>query len=91
MSKHVLVVEMSENQTQFLKGEVWRAARDGLADKIKVTLENVEYDIVTEILNHHTIEDGQSTTPLIIAVIQGHKDVVNTLINYRSRTERNCC
>ena len=72
---------MSENQTQFLKGEVWRAARDGLAEKIKVTLENVECDIVTEILNHHTTEDGQSTTPLIIAVIQGHKDVVNTLID----------
>ena len=72
---------MSENQTQFLKGEVWRAARDGLADKIKVTLENVECDIVTEILNHHTTEDGQSTTPLIIAVIQGHEDVVDTLID----------
>ena len=72
---------MSENQTQFLKGEVWRAARDGPADKIKVTLENARCDIVTEILNHHTTEDGQSTTPLIIAVIQGHKDVVNTLID----------
>ena len=35
-----------------------------------------------EILSYHTNEDGQNTTPLIIAVIKGKEEVVNTLIDY---------
>ena len=54
---------MSENQTKFLQGEVWRAARDGLVDKIKTILEKDEKEIAKEIINRHTKEDGQSTTP----------------------------
>ena len=73
---------MSENQTQFLQDEVWGAAREGQTERLKALLENVRKEIASEILNHHTNEDGQRTTPLIIAVIQANEEVVNTLIEF---------
>ena len=73
---------MSEYQTQFLRGEIWRAARDGDIYKLKVIVENVEKKKRNEILSHQVNEGGQSTTPLIIAVIKGNTDVVITLIHF---------
>ena len=67
---------MSENHSQFLKGKVWTAARDGQINRLKAILENVEKEVAYEILSHKTNEDGQSTTPLIIAVIKGNEEVV---------------
>ena len=72
---------MSENQTKFLQNEVWSAVRYGQTNRLKALLEDVDKDVVCEVLCYHTGEDGQSTTPLIIAAIKGKVEVVNTLIN----------
>ena len=70
-----------ENIIEFLKYEVWKAARDGQAPRIVDLLANVRRgSLVDEILNHWTEEDGQSTTPLIIATIKGHEMVVDVLL-----------
>ena len=73
---------MSENQTQCLQDEVWGAAREGQTGQLKAILENIRKEIASEILNHHTNEDGRRTTPLIISVIQANEEVVNTLIAF---------
>ena len=65
------------SEIECLKRGVWIAARDGRADRIVDLLWKAGRETdVDEILNYHKEEDGQSTTPLIIAVWNGHKDVV---------------
>ena len=73
---------MSEYEISNLKYEVWTAARDGQTNRLKTLLENVRKELADEILNNHTDEDGQSTTPLIIAVIKGNEEVVSTLNDF---------
>ena len=66
---------------EFLKRGVWIAARDGQADRLIALLWKLESaNDVNEILNYHKEEECQSTTPLIIAVCNGHEDVVNVLL-----------
>ena len=73
---------MSEYEISKLKNEVWTSARDGQSNRLKALLENVRKEIACEILNHYTNEDGQSTTPLIIAVIKGNENIVDTLNDF---------
>ena len=71
------------NYTEILKNEVWKAARDGHSDDVLDFLENIiRTSLVEEIVNHHTDEDGQSTTPLIIAAMRGHEEVVKMLLDF---------
>ena len=64
-----------------MKRRVWIAARDGRADRIVDLLWKAGRETdVDEILNYHKEEDGQSTTPFIIAVCNGHEEVVNVLL-----------
>ena len=71
------------NYTEILKYEVWKAARDGHKDDVLDFLENIiRKSLVEEIINHHTDEDGQSTTPLIIAAMKGHEEVVKILLDF---------
>ena len=37
--------------------------------------------VVKDVLNYHTYENGQCTTPLIIAAINGHEEAVHALLN----------
>ena len=72
--------EMCEYGIEFLKRQVWIAARNGQADRIVELLWKVDRNDVNEILNNHTEEDEQSTTPLIIAACKGHEEVVDILL-----------
>ncbi|KAK7501623.1 hypothetical protein BaRGS_00007054 [Batillaria attramentaria] len=64
-----------------LKGKVYQAARDGMAISIFAMLWNLDRHIVNEVLEHHTEEDGQKTTPLIIAARNGEEKVVQVLLS----------
>lgn len=65
-----------------LKHKVFTSARDGMAISIFAMLWNVEREIVKEVLDHHTEEDGQKTTPLIIAARNGEEKVVAVLLTH---------
>ena len=68
--------DMSEIQS------VYMAARDGEVTGIVDILLNLDRNsVVQDILNHHTEDDGQITTPLIIAARNGNEDVVHVLLN----------
>lgn len=63
--------------------KVWQASRDGRAISIFAMLWNLDREvIVNEVLNHHTDENGQSTTPLIIAARNGEEKVVQILLRH---------
>ena len=63
-----------------LKRGVWLAARDGRTDRIVNLLWKAGGENVNEILNNLKGENGQSTTPLIVASLNGHEEVVNVLL-----------
>ncbi|KAK3601127.1 hypothetical protein CHS0354_019119 [Potamilus streckersoni] len=65
-----------------LKKKVYFAARDGRRTALNVLLANgVSGWILQEILNQRTSENGHYVTPLIIAVINGHEDIVRLLLS----------
>ena len=70
------------NYTEILKYELWKAARDGHKDGVLDFLKDIGEDLVDEIINHHTSEGGQSTTPLIIAAMKGNEEVVEILLDF---------
>ena len=73
--------EKNENKISEIKTQVYQAARDGKAGVIHYLLRNVDNDDVKyDILNHYTEEDGQNTTPLIIAAKNGNKNVAVSLL-----------
>ena len=77
------------HEIEFLKRGVWIAARDGRADRIVDLLRKAHSkNDVEEILNYHKKENGQSTTPLMIAVCLGHEVVVNVLLIFGVDLER---
>ena len=63
-----------------LKREVWLAARDGRTDRIVELLWKAGGENVNDVLNNLEVENGQSTTPLIIAARNGHEEVVYVLL-----------
>ena len=69
-----------------LKQKVFISSRDGMAISIFAMLWNVERDIVRDVLNHYTAEDGQKTTPLVISARNGEEKVVAVLISNFSET-----
>ena len=74
--------DISEIEIQTLKHKVYLAARDGMAISIFAMLWNLDREtVVQEVLNHHTEEEGQKTTPLIIAARNGEEKVVNVLLS----------
>nr|AIG62901.1 feminization-1b [Sinohyriopsis schlegelii] len=76
------MAEVSVFELQTLKQKVHMAARDGMAISIFAMLWNLDRDsIVQEVLNHKTEEDGQKTTPLIIAARNGEEKVVQVLLS----------
>ena len=64
-----------------VKTEFWKAARDGRTPLILRFFEKkLKQTVVDEIVNnHHTCENGESTTPLIIAAIEGNDEIVSVL------------
>ena len=71
-----------EGDINSLRKQVFQAARDGLEDKIETLLLDQDRDsVVKDVLNYHTKENGESTTPLIIAAKNGQECVVHALLN----------
>ena len=71
-----------EYYINWLKKQVFQAARDGKVDKIVTLLLDQDKDIVDkDVLNYHTKTNGESTTPLIIAAKNGQEEVVHALLN----------
>ena len=74
--------EKDELNITDLKAKVYAAARDGCYGNIISLLRCVDNESVkSDILNHHTEEDGHNATPLIIAAKNGKVNVINTLLN----------
>lgn len=71
----------SPEDIQRLKQNIFNYARDGMAISIFAMLWNLDRSIIDEVLNHFTREDGQITTPLIIAARTGEEKVVHVLLN----------
>lgn len=72
--------EFTPEMIASLKTKVHNSARDGMAISIFAMLWNLDRHIVNEVLEHHTEEDGQKTTPLIIAARNGEEKVVQVLL-----------
>ena len=71
-----------------VKYEVWKAARDGRTTLLlRFVKKNIRQNIVDEVLNHHTDVNGQNTTPLIIAAINGHDEVVDVLCRFGAQID----
>ncbi|KAK3611718.1 hypothetical protein CHS0354_037294 [Potamilus streckersoni] len=71
-----------ETDINKLKKKCFAAASDGRSTYMSSILANgVTQDVMVEVLNHRTSQNGQSITPLITAVIQGHDDIVRLLLN----------
>ena len=85
-----MATDITENEIQTLKYEVFIAARDGNSAKILDILSDLDKKhVVYEALDHHTEEGGQVATPLIIAARNGNETVVHVLLNiYRVDTEQ---
>ncbi|KAK7116019.1 hypothetical protein V1264_001775 [Littorina saxatilis] len=73
--------EFTPEMIASLKNKVHQSARDGMAISIFAMLWNLDRHIVNEVLEHHTEEDGQKTTPLIIAARNGEEKVVHVLLS----------
>ena len=77
--------ELSNVNILFLKSKVYKAARDGRADIILDLLSNLDSNddetIIREVVNHHTQDGEQITTPLIIAAKNGRTEVVQVLLD----------
>lgn len=73
--------ELGPEMMKTLKQKVYVAARDGMAISIFAMLWNLDRTIVKEVLEHETEEDGQKTTPLIIAARNGEEKVVQVLLS----------
>ena len=82
--------EICEYDIHSLKYEVFLAARDGDTSKLVNILRNLDTDFAVEIIiYHHTEEDGQSITPLIIAAKYGQRGVVHALLDiFHADTEQ---
>lgn len=77
-----MATEISKAEVQTLKHKVFLAARDGMAISIFAMLWNLDREkVVQEVLNHHTEEEGQKSTPLIIAARNGEEKVVHVLLS----------
>lgn len=73
---------VSQHDIPTLKHKVHLAARDGMAISIFAMLWNLDHKaVVQEVLNHLTEEEGQKTTPLIIAARNGEEKVVSVLLS----------
>lgn len=77
MSSH----ENSEEEIDILKQKVYTAARDGRAISLFAMLWNLNREFVNELLDCYTCENGQITTPLIIAARNGEEKVVSILLS----------
>ena len=76
------VCNLSKTNVDILKTRVFQAARDGRAISVFAMLWNLDREkVVNDVLNHRTEEDGQRTTPLIIAARNGHEKVVLFLLS----------
>ena len=77
------------NYKEILRHRIWRAARDGDQCAVLNFLQNIiRENLVEEIINHHRDEDGQSTTPLIIAAMNGNEKVVEVLLNFGAKIDK---
>ena len=64
-----------------LKGKVYNAARDGMAISVFTMLRNIDRHIVNVILGNYTEEDGELTTPFIIAARKGREEVIRIFLS----------
>ncbi|KAL3867789.1 hypothetical protein ACJMK2_040636 [Sinanodonta woodiana] len=65
-----------------LQKKIFVAARDGRYTYMNSVLANgFTQSVMVEVLNHRTPQNGQSITPLITAVMQGHDEIVRLLLN----------
>ena len=71
-----------------LKAKVYEAACAGHDKDIINLIEDIDDEnVISGILNHHTDEDGQIVTPLIISAKNGYLSVVNSLLNLPHRID----
>ncbi len=75
------VCEMSSNLHN-LKERIFCAAKDGMAITIYAMLSNKQDEEVKEVLKHETEENGQKTTPFLIAARNGYEKVVRLLLKH---------
>ncbi|XP_062620952.1 protein fem-1 homolog B-like [Saccostrea cucullata] len=73
--------ENSVEDKNVLKQKVYAAARDGRAISLFAVLWNLNQELVDEVLHSHTSENGQITTPVIIASRNGEEKVVSVLLS----------
>ncbi|KAK3596953.1 hypothetical protein CHS0354_002521 [Potamilus streckersoni] len=65
-----------------LKKKFYVAAKDGRTGQIISILANWSANKeICNIINHQTAENGQSVSPLLIAIIHGHENIVYLLLN----------
>ncbi|KAL3882108.1 hypothetical protein ACJMK2_028479 [Sinanodonta woodiana] len=65
-----------------LKKKFYVAARDGRSMQIHSLLANWSNStVIGELINHQTSENGQTVSPLLIAIIHGHEDIVYMFLN----------
>ena len=84
-----MAVEKVISEIQLLKHKVYMTARDGKPATIMEMLRNLKEDsAIQEIPDHHTEDDGQNTTPLIIAARNGHEHVVLVLLRLHVNVEQ---
>ena len=95
INKGITVVNMAMtmcgyvNYKEILRHRIWRAARDWDQCAVLNFLQNIiRENLVEEIINHHRDEDGQSTTPLIIAAMNGNEKVVEVLLNFGAKIDK---
>ena len=67
---------LTESDIEQLKLKIHTHAREGMAISIFALLWNMDRTVVKNVLHHLTEHDGQKTTPLVIAAMQGETKVV---------------
>ncbi|XP_041362073.1 protein fem-1 homolog B-like [Gigantopelta aegis] len=73
--------EFNPDMIKVLKKKVFSAAREGMAISIFAMLWNLDRCVIKEVLDYQTEEDGQTTTPLIIAARNGEEKVIQVLLS----------
>nr|QYC92815.1 Fem-1b [Sinonovacula constricta] len=76
-----MATAVSVEKLELLKKDVFRSASNGHAISLFALLWNQDQEtVVKKVLSHRTEEEGQNTTPLIIAARNGHDKVVRILL-----------
>ncbi|KAK3606708.1 hypothetical protein CHS0354_013869 [Potamilus streckersoni] len=65
-----------------VKRKLFVGARDGRIWETRTLLSNWSNStVIGEVLNHRSSESGNTVSPLLVAIINGHEDIVRVLLN----------